>query len=257
MILNLLKISVLTALFSANVIGLPVIEVTGETAFQELLEKSVEKPVIIDCFAQWCQPCKVLRPIFQSFADEQSNSYICASVDIDKLSMTQYDIKVLPTILVIKNKKVVGKMEGLTTKQRLTEKISEIFNGPRHLSKLPKEQLEKRLYDAIARESSLEGVQRLINAGVNINCRFKEGLTPLIVALATLGTHREKGLNIIKLLVKSGCIVNQEIEYAPGQKVSALLIIKQMCEQFTQFLEIYKKATTIIEEQSARIGSKL
>jgi len=84
-----------------------------------------DKLVMIDFWAQWCGPCKVLSPIVEQLASEYGEKAVIGKLDVDvnqEVSM-KYGIRSLPTILWLKNGEVVDKHVGLTTKAKLQEKI--------------------------------------------------------------------------------------------------------------------------------------
>jgi len=84
-----------------------------------------DKLVMIDFWAQWCGPCKMLSPIVEQLADEYGDKAVIGKLDVDnnqEVSM-KYGIRSLPTILWIKNGEIVDKHVGLTTKAKLQEKI--------------------------------------------------------------------------------------------------------------------------------------
>lgn len=84
-----------------------------------------DKLVMIDFWAQWCGPCKVLSPIVEQLASEYGEKAVIGKLDVDvnqEVSM-KYGIRSLPTILWLKNGEVIDKHVGLTTKAKLQEKI--------------------------------------------------------------------------------------------------------------------------------------
>ncbi len=84
-----------------------------------------DKLVMIDFWAQWCGPCKMLSPIVEQLADEYADKAVIGKLDVDNnLEVsTKYGIRSLPTILLLKNGEVIDKHVGLTTKAKLQEKI--------------------------------------------------------------------------------------------------------------------------------------
>ena len=83
-----------------------------------------DKLVMIDFWAQWCGPCKMLSPIVEQLAEEHGDVVI-GKLDVDNNPevSTKYGIRSLPTILWLKGGEVVDKHVGLTTKAKLEEKI--------------------------------------------------------------------------------------------------------------------------------------
>lgn len=83
------------------------------------------KVVLIDFWAQWCGPCRMMSPIIEELTKEYEGKAIIAKVDVDtnpEIS-SKYSIRSLPTFLVLKDGEVVEKHVGATTKNKLAEKI--------------------------------------------------------------------------------------------------------------------------------------
>lgn len=85
-----------------------------------------EKPVLVDFFATWCGPCNMLSPILEKISNTKSDFNI-AKVDIDKLRdlALNYEIEVVPTLLIFKEGKVVDKIEGLVSENEIIERMIE------------------------------------------------------------------------------------------------------------------------------------
>ncbi len=104
-----------------------VIEVTDAT-FEEVVLKS-EVPVMLDLWAVWCGPCKMIHPIFDDLAKEYDGKAVLAKLDVDKNKATamKYGIRNIPTVLFFKNGEVVDKQVGVTSKQKFAEKLEAIL----------------------------------------------------------------------------------------------------------------------------------
>lgn len=91
------------------------IDVTKETFEKEVLQ--AKETVLIDFWAGWCGPCKMLAPIVHQIADEHPEIKVC-KVDIDKESALAMDYQVMsiPTLLVFKNGQVVNQSVGVISK---------------------------------------------------------------------------------------------------------------------------------------------
>ena len=89
-----------------------------------------EKVTVVDFWAEWCGPCRMIGPIIEELANEYSNGKVTVGkVNVDhnpEISM-KYGIRSIPTILILKNGEVVDKHVGVTTKQNLTEKIEALL----------------------------------------------------------------------------------------------------------------------------------
>ncbi|MFV0554683.1 MAG: thioredoxin [Mangrovibacterium sp.] len=99
------------------------IEVT-EANFEEVVLKS-DKPVLVDFWAEWCGPCRMITPIVEELSKDYEGKAVVVKVDVDSapgISM-KYGIRNIPTLLVIKGGEVVDKHVGAATKAVLAAKI--------------------------------------------------------------------------------------------------------------------------------------
>lgn len=85
------------------------------------------KPVLVDFFAEWCGPCKMMAPVLKQVKDEVKDTASIIKVDIDKNQQTAavYNISAVPTIVLFKNGKVVWRQSGVVPKVTLVNKIKE------------------------------------------------------------------------------------------------------------------------------------
>ena len=102
-----------------------VIELT-DTSFDEAVHNS-DIPVLVDFWAPWCGPCKMMVPILEEIADEYSEkAKICKlNTDDARDSAMEFNISAIPTIILFKNGQVQKKWVGLTSKKDLAAAIDE------------------------------------------------------------------------------------------------------------------------------------
>lgn len=89
---------------------------------QEVLES--DKTVLVDFFATWCGPCKMLSPIVDQLADEHPEVKVC-KLDVDQSQdiAAQYGVMSIPTLILFKNGEAASKVVGLQTKAALEQMI--------------------------------------------------------------------------------------------------------------------------------------
>lgn len=103
------------------------IEVT-DANFEELVLKS-DKPVLVDFWAEWCGPCRMVGPIVAELADEYKDRAVVTKMDVDsnpEISV-KFGIRNIPTILFFKNGEVVDKQVGAVPKTILASKLDAIL----------------------------------------------------------------------------------------------------------------------------------
>ncbi len=88
-----------------------------------------DKLVIIDFWAEWCGPCKMVGPIIEQISEEYKDKVVVGKLDVDSNDVTTstYGIRNIPTVLFIKNGTVVDKVVGAAPKSVFTEKIEKLL----------------------------------------------------------------------------------------------------------------------------------
>ncbi len=87
------------------------------------------KDLVIDFYADWCGPCKMMGPIFEQISNELSSRVAFAKVNVDEnLAISRrYDIMGVPTILYFRGGRMIDKTVGAVPKEALRQKIREVF----------------------------------------------------------------------------------------------------------------------------------
>jgi thioredoxin 1 len=103
------------------------IELTDAT-FDEIVHQS-DVPVLVDFWAPWCGPCKMLAPIIIEIAKEYAGKAKICKLNTDEArdSAVEFNISAIPTIILFKNGQVQKKWVGLTSKKDITTAIDELL----------------------------------------------------------------------------------------------------------------------------------
>ena len=103
------------------------IELYKETFEQEVLQSDI--PVLVDFWATWCGPCKMIAPIVKEIADEYDGKILVGKVNVDEepdLTM-QYNVSSIPTLMVFKNGQLVNKAVGYREKDEILKMLKSIY----------------------------------------------------------------------------------------------------------------------------------
>ncbi|GAA3390105.1 tetratricopeptide repeat protein [Cryptosporangium minutisporangium] len=124
-----------------------VIDVTEATFQNEILQRSLQTPVVIDFWAEWCQPCKQLSPVLEKLAVEGDGAWVLAKIDIDanpRLAQA-FRVQSIPFVMAIVNGQPVDAFAGVQPEANLRQWLAAILKAAGGEAEVP---ADPRLLDA-------------------------------------------------------------------------------------------------------------
>lgn len=203
-LLVMMPVLVLEALESAYVTKL------NDAEFDSFIQ-TADKPVIVDFWAAWCNPCMKMKPIFEQLANELNEQYLFVSVNIDEGPQTakKYDVTSIPTFKVIKNSTVIGTFMGHIAKESFIEQIDNAIHKKNTLN---------TLLIAIQTDNKELVATCLTNKDIDVNGIIQIDLmgatmpmTPLMMATSKV-IFGQSSIEIVSMLLKAGAHIDLEID---------------------------------------------
>ncbi len=102
--------------------------ITDDT-FETVLRDAGERPVLVDCWATWCPPCRAIAPTIDALAAESGGRYVVAKLDVDANPRTamRYGVRSIPTLLLFRDGEVVDTFVGARAQGTLEAEIDRVL----------------------------------------------------------------------------------------------------------------------------------
>src|SRR2546430_1602363 len=100
--------------------------VTDASFASDVIAASSSEPVLVDAWAEWCGPCRMIAPVLDQLAAESNGRYKIAKLNVDENSRTaaQFNIRSIPALLIFKNGKLVDQIIGVQPKQAIAARLA-------------------------------------------------------------------------------------------------------------------------------------
>ena len=104
-------------------------DVTDATFGSAVMERSMTVPVVVDLWAEWCGPCKMIAPLLDELASEYDGRLRIGKVNIDEEQAlaAEYGVRAIPTLLFFKSGEVAGQIVGMCSKRDLKSNIDRLL----------------------------------------------------------------------------------------------------------------------------------
>lgn len=109
-----------------------IVDIDESNAQQLLIEESHNRPIVVDFWADWCEPCKQLMPLLEKLADEYAGAFLLAKINADEQQMlaSQLGVRSLPTVMVIKDGQPVDGFAGAQPESAVREMLEKHLPSP-------------------------------------------------------------------------------------------------------------------------------
>ena len=155
----------------------PVLEVTDETFAEAVIEESNNRPVVVDFWAEWCGPCRVLSPIIEAVAAEFGDDVLLAKLDTDRNPQTSatYGIQAIPSVKAFVDGEVANEFAGALPEEHVRAFFAQLVTTPSEMAAAEAEEM--------ASSGDLAGAEARYNEMLEEDAENADALTGLAAIL--------------------------------------------------------------------------
>jgi len=126
-----------------------IVDVDMSNFQQIVLEGSMQIPVVLDCWAPWCEPCKSLTPVLEKLAHEYAGSFVLAKLNIEDNQQiaAQLGIRSVPDVKLIMQGQLYDQFQGALPEKQIRDWLAQYLSAPQDAEASPEEQAEAALAD--------------------------------------------------------------------------------------------------------------
>jgi thioredoxin len=97
-----------------------------DATFASMVAEAGATPVLVDCWAEWCGPCRMIAPVLDQLAAESAGRYRIAKLNVDENPRTaaQFAVRSIPTLLIFKHGQLVDRLVGALPKQTIAARLA-------------------------------------------------------------------------------------------------------------------------------------